>query len=236
MIYSVPRAMHRNRAKRTIGNADDVPHLCMFNDRKDAGQKLARKLSAYREQDAVVLALPRGGAVPGYEIAEALGLPLDIVVVRKVGHPDNPEYALCAVDETGMRLCNEAEAAAVDQTWLAEETVRQVREAKRRVAVYRGGRKPILIAGKTALIVDDGIATGLSMRLAVRSVRAQGTKRVVVAVPVAPPEALRDLLKEGADDIIVLVPPEEFLGAVGSHYLRFDQITDDEVIALMQPR
>ena len=208
----------------------------MFRDRKDAGRRLAEKLGTYRGGNAVVLALPRGGVVPGYEIAEALGVPLDIVVVRKVGHPDNPEYALCAVDDTGMRLCNEAEAAAVDQTWLAEETVRQVREAKRRVAVYRGGRKPLPIAGKAALIVDDGIATGLSMRLAVRSVRAQGTKRVVVAVPVAPPEALRDLLKEGADDIIVLVPPEEFLGAVGSHYLRFDQVTDGEVIALMQPR
>src|SRR3989338_10258681 len=166
----------------------------MFRDRKDAGQKLARKLSRYSGGNAVVLALPRGGVVPGYEIAEALGVPLDIVVVRKVGHPDNPEYALCAVDETGMRLCNEGEAAAIDQTWLAEEIVRQVREAKRRVAVYRGGRKPLPIAGKAALIVDDGIATGLSMRLAVRSVRAQGAKRIVAAVPVAPPEAVRNLL------------------------------------------
>lgn len=206
----------------------------MFRDRKDAGRQLAEKLSAYRGQDAVVLALPRGGVVLGAEVAQALHLPLDIIVTRKVGHPDNPEYALCAVDETGMLLCNEVEIAAVDQTWLAEETERQIREAKRRVAAYRGDRKPERIAGKTALVVDDGIATGLSMRLAVRSVRAQGAKRVVVAIPVAPAEAVRDLLEGGADDVIVLEPPEEFLGAVGSHYLRFDQVEDSEVVALMK--
>ncbi|MEK7156634.1 MAG: phosphoribosyltransferase family protein [Patescibacteria group bacterium] len=205
----------------------------MFTDRKDAGRQLAENLSAYRGQDAVVLALPRGGVVPGHEIAEALGLPLDIVVVRKVGHPDNPEYALCAVDETGTRLCNEA-AAAVDEAWLAEETERQVQEAKRRIAVYRGNREPMKIAGKTALIVDDGIATGLSMRLAVHSARAQGAKRVVVAVPVAPPESVRELLAEGADDVVVLLPPEEFLGAVGAHYIRFEQVEDSEVIRLLR--
>ncbi len=225
--------MHRNRARRTIA-VRTMPHLCMFNDRKDAGQKLAQKLSQYRGQETLVLALPRGGVVPGYGVAEALGLPLDIVVVRKVGHPDNPEYALCAVDDTGMRLCNEAAVASVDKAWLAEETARQVREAKRRVALYRGGRRPIPIAGKTALIVDDGIATGLSMRLAVRSVKTQRPERIIVAVPVAPPEAVRDLRKEGADDIIILEPPEDFLGAVGAHYLQFEQVEDAEVIRLMK--
>jgi len=204
----------------------------MFKDRNDAGRKLAEKLSAYRGQNAVVLALPRGGVVPGYEIAKILGLPLDIVVVRKVGYPGNPEYALCAVDETGTRLCSEV-AADVDPTLLAEETGRQQQEAKRRIAAYRGNRKPERITGKTAIIVDDGIATGLSMRLAVRSVRAQGAKRVIVAVPVAPPEAMHDLRKEGADDIIVLEPPEDFLGAVGAHYIRFEQVEDSEVIRLL---
>lgn len=204
----------------------------MFKDRKDAGRQLAEKLSAYRGQNAVVLALPRGGVVPAYEIAKFLGLPLDIIVVRKVGYPGNPEYALCAVDEKGTRLCSDA-SADIDQTWLAEETERQQREAKRRIAAYRGDREPQRITGKTAIIVDDGIATGLSMRLAVRSVRAQGAKRVVIAVPVAPPEAVRDLRKEGADDIIVLEPPESFLGAVGAHYIRFEQVEDSEVIRLL---
>ncbi len=206
----------------------------MFKDRTDAGRQLAQKLEHYRGKDAVVLALPRGGVVPGYEIAKVLDLPLDIVVVRKVGYPDNPECALCAVDDKGMRLCNEAGAATVDGTWLAEETRRQMQEAKRRVALYRGGRKPGKIAGKTALIVDDGIATGLSMRLAVRSVKAQKPESIIVAVPVAPPEALHDLRKEGADDTIVLEPPEDFLGAVGAHYLQFGQVEDAEVIRLME--
>src|SRR3989344_1885338 len=171
----------------------------MFKDRNDAGRKLAEKLSAYRGQNAVVLALPRGGVVPGYEIAKILGLPLDIVVVRKVGYPGNPEYALCAVDETGTRLCSEV-AADVDPTLLAEETGRQQQEAKRRIAAYRGNRKP---------------------------------ERITVAVPVAPPEAMHALRKEGADDIIVLEPPEVFLGAVGAHYIRFEQVEDSEVIRLL---
>jgi len=205
----------------------------MFADRKDAGEQLARKLAQYRGEDAVVLALPRGGVVPGREIAKALGLPLDIIVVRKVGHPGNPEYALCAVDEKGMLLCNEDEAAAVDKAWLAEETERQKCEAMRRVALYRGGRAAVKIAGKTAVIVDDGIATGLSIRLAVRAVKQARPKKIVVAVPVAPPESVRELMKEGADEVLVLVSPEEFLGAVGAHYARFDQVEDDEVIRLL---
>ncbi len=206
----------------------------MFKNRGDAGRQLAEKLSAYRGQNAVVLALPRGGVVPGYEVARALGIPLDIIVVRKIGHPDNPEFALCAVDEAGARLCNEVDAAAVDRMWLAQETGRQKQEAQRRIALYRGGKKPENCTGKTVIIVDDGIATGLSMRLAVRSVRAKEPRRIVVAVPVATPEAIRSLREEGADDIIVLEPPEEFLGAVGAHYIQFDQVEDGEVIALMR--
>lgn len=204
----------------------------MFKDRNDAGRQLAQKFGAYRGKAVVVLALPRGGVVLGYEIAKALDLPLDIIVARKVGHPGNPEYALCAVNENGMRICAE-EAAAVDQVWLAEETERQKQEAQRRATLYRGDKKPENIAGKTAVIVDDGIATGLSMRLAVRLAKAQGAKRVVVAVPVAPPEAVRTLREEGADEVLVLEPPEEFLGAVGAHYLRFEQVEDNEVIRLM---
>lgn len=204
----------------------------MFTDRKEAGVQLARKLEPYREKDAVVLALPRGGVVPGYEIAKALALPLDIAVVRKVGHPGNPEYAVCAVDEKGERLCD-ADVETVDSKWLAEETERQVREAKRRIALYRGGKEPAGIRGKTAIIVDDGIATGLSMRLAVRSVKKQQPARIIVAVPVAPLESIRELGKEGADEVIVLEPPEDFLGAVGAHYIRFEQVEDGEVVKLM---
>ncbi|MEK7106598.1 MAG: phosphoribosyltransferase family protein [Patescibacteria group bacterium] len=204
----------------------------MFRDREDAGRQLAEKLAKYRGQDAVVLALPRGGVVTGCEIAKMLGLSLDIVVVRKIGHPLSPEYAIGAVDDKGMTILNDAATASIDQKWLRREIERQENEALRRVRVYRGGRKPIAISGKTALIVDDGIATGLTIRLAARAVRAQHPARVVIAAPVASAEAVENLLKE-ADEVVVLEPPEEFLGAVGSHYIEFEQVEDAEVKELL---
>ena len=205
----------------------------MFKDRSDAGRQLAEKLAPYRGKHAVVLALPRGGVVIGYEIARALSLPLDIIAVRKVGAPDNPEYAIGAVGADGTAILNDAEAAMIDKAWLAGEIAAQKKEARRRGRVYRAGRKPLGIAGKTAIIVDDGIATGLTMRVAVRSAKAEKAEKVVVAVPVAPPESVHALSEEGADEVVVLEPPEEFLGAVGAHYIRFEQIEDDEVIRLM---
>ena len=214
----------------------------MFKDRSDAGRHLAEKLAHYRGQNAVVLALPRGGVVAGREIAQALGLPLDIAVVRKIGHPLSPEYAIGAVDDAGAIILNDAETESVSQAWLSDEIEREKKEAERRVKAYRGARKPIPILGKTALIVDDGIATGLTMRLVVRSLRAQHTAgcggtcrrpaRIVVAVPVASAEAVESLRKE-ADEVITLEPPEEFLGAVGAHYLEFAQVEDAEVIRLL---
>ena len=207
----------------------------MFQDREDAGQQLAKRLAHYRGTDAVVLALPRGGVVIGYEIVRALRLPLDIVVTRKIGHPDNPEYALCAVDEKGTLLCDEAERESVGKEWLKKEVERQRKEAERRVRAYRGKEEPAEIKGKTAIIVDDGIATGLTMRLAVRAVKAEMPKRVVVAVPVAPRDIVQKLTRE-VDELIVLLPPEEFAGAVGAHYREFEQVEDDTVIRLLRSR
>lgn len=204
----------------------------MFKDREDAGRQLAEKLAKYRGGAAVVLALPRGGAVVGREIAKALGHPIDIIVARKIGHPLSPEYAIGAVDDTGAVILNSAESEAVNQVWLADEIRRETREALRRVKAYRGNREPVAISGKTAIIVDDGIATGLAMRLAVKAVRAQGPARIVVAVPVASVEAVLNLRKE-ADEVITLVPPEEFLGAVGSHYIEFAQVEDSAVKELL---
>lgn len=206
----------------------------MFTDREDAGRQLAKKLEQYRGKEAVVLALPRGGVVTGYEIAEALKLPLDIIAVRKIGHPSSPEYAIGAVDEKGITILNETETTALDQVWLREEIGRQRKEAQRRSTVYRQKRIPMSLAGKTAIIVDDGIATGLTMRLAVRSLKAQKPEKIIVAVPVAPSESLRVLKNEGVDEIIVLEPPAEFMGAVGAHYVRFAQVEDEEVIRLLQ--
>ena len=207
----------------------------MFQNREDAGQQLAKMLERYRDTDAVVLALPRGGVVVGYEIAQALGLLLDIVVTRKIGHPSDPEYAICAVDEKGTLLCDEAGRESVGKEWLKGEAERQREEAERRVRAYRGKEEPANIKGKTVIIADDGIATGLTMRLAVMAVKAGMPKRVVVAVPVAPSEIVQKLKRE-VDELIVLLPPEEFAGAVGAHYQEFKQVEDETVIRLLQSR
>src|SRR3989344_5419673 len=206
----------------------------MFENRRDAGRKIADALQKYKGKDAIVLALPRGGVVTAYEVAGALGLPLDIVSVRKIGFPGNPEYAIGAVDETGAVVLSEDIAGSIDQRWLRSEVRRQQTEAKRRSLIYRGGRKPPSIAGKIAIIVDDGVATGLTMRLAKRVVMAQKPKMVIIAVPVASPESIRILEAEGADEVIVVEPPEEFMGAVGAHYVRFEQVEDAEVIELLR--
>lgn len=204
----------------------------MFWDRADAGKQLADKLLRYRGQDAIVLALPRGGVVVGSEIAHVLGLPLDIVVTRKIGHPNDPEYAICAVDENGEFLCNESERASVNQTWLQEEAQRQQTEAQRRSSVYRGKKKAADLKGKAVIITDDGIATGLTMRLAIKGVKTHHPKTVIVAVPVAPSDVVQKIKRE-VDECVVLEPPEQFLGAVGAHYEHFDQVEDTEVVHLM---
>ena len=206
----------------------------MFKDRTEVGRILAKALAKYKNNKTVVLALPRGGVVVGYEVAKALNSPLDIVVTRKIGHPDNPEYAICAVNEDGLLLCNEQEIKSIDYLWFNEEILRQKNEAGRRIALYRGGRKPEKIAGKIAIIVDDGIATGLTMRLAVRYVKTQKAKKIIVTVPVAPLDSKNLLCKEGADEFVVLLPPKEFGGAVGAHYMQFEQVEDGEVINLLQ--
>ena len=202
-----------------------------LHDRADAGKRLAKALAVYRATNAVVLALPRGGVVVGAVIASTLGLPLDIIAVRKIGHPNNEEYAIGAVNAEGTLLWDEA-ARGVDEVWLQEEAARQQREAQRRAILYRGARAPLDLAGKIAIIVDDGIATGLTMRLAIASVKAQNPARVVVAVPVAPSDSVHAISNE-VDETIVLAPADEFLGAVGAHYDRFEQVDDDEVVRLM---
>lgn len=205
----------------------------MFQNRSDAGKQLAERLRQYKGANAVVLALPRGGVVVGYEVARLLGLPLDIVAARKIGHPQHPEYAICATDEKGTLLCNEAEAELVDQDWLSGEIEQQKKEVARRIKVYRGGKKSTQVTNKVAIIVDDGIATGLTMRLAIKAVKEQKPDRIIIAVPVAPSDTVREIRRE-ADEIIVLEPPKDFMGAIGAHYQEFEQVEDEEVIRLLQ--
>ena len=194
---------------------------------------MAKMLAHYRGENVVVYALPRGGVIVGYEVAKALESPFDIIVTRKVGHPRNPEYAICAVDERDAILCEEAEIKLIDPNWLKEEIERERDEAKRRIDLYRAGRKLEVATDKTAVIVDDGIATGLSMRLAVRVIKKEQPKKIVVAVPVASSSSMDALKDEGADEVIVLLPGDEFKNAIGAHYMDFPQVSDEEVIHLL---
>lgn len=203
-----------------------------FKDRVEAGQKLAAALGKYKEEKVVVYAIPRGGVVVGYEIAKALAAPLDVVITRKIGHPLFPEYAVCVIAEDGDMLCNEGEAAALNKEWLQEEAEKEQREAMRRRKVYGAGREPLSPRGKIAIIVDDGIATGLTFLLAIRQLRLLEPKRIVAAIPVAPQEVAQ-IIKKEADELVALHIPRVYLGAVGAYYDEFDQVEDEEVIKLL---
>jgi ribose-phosphate pyrophosphokinase len=205
----------------------------LYQDRREAGQKLAKALKSYRGTDAVAYALPRGGVVLGAEIKTALGIPLDLVIARKVGHPYNPEYAICAVTESGQPVCNEEERVQVDAEWLEQATARERAEAARRRERYLGGRSSIPATGRTAILVDDGIATGLTMLAAIREIRAQEPREIVVAIPVVPRDTVQRLEAEGAR-VTALEIPDLFLGAVGMYYADFHPVSDEEVIELLQ--
>jgi predicted phosphoribosyltransferase len=184
--------------------------MAFFLNREDAGRQLAAALAAYRGAQAVVFALPRGGVVLGAVVARSLGLPLDVLTPRKVGHPLNPEYAICAVSGSGKVVCNEDERAAVDPHWLDAEVERQRAESTRRHALYGAGTGPL--DARTAILVDDGIATGLTMRAAIREVRHRRPARVVVAIPVIPPQTAETLRQE-ADEVVALEIPTLFFSA-----------------------
>ena len=205
----------------------------MFKDRKEAGQLLAQQLIQYRDKDAIIYALPRGGVVLGLEIAQALHIPLDLVIARKIGHPDNPEYAVCAVTEEGKPFCNKEERAALDPSWLEKEIKKEREEAGRRRKTYLEGQKHRSARNKIAIVVDDGVATGLTLRSALRSLRQEQPRELLVAVPVAP-HGLINILRAEADGVIILKDEQEYLGAVGAYYQNFPQVSDEEVIELFR--
>jgi predicted phosphoribosyltransferase len=167
------------------------------------------------------------------EVAGHLHAPLDVSIPRKVGHPFNPEYAIAAVTENGGMAANQEEITEVDPAWFEEEVTKQRQEAKRRRELYLKGRPPVSVKGKTAIIVDDGIATGLTMKAAIHDVQQRKPAKIIVAVPVAPKETVEALKKE-VDEVICLIVPEIFLGAIGAYYEDFPQVPDDEVISLMR--
>jgi len=208
--------------------------VTLFNDRTDAGSQLIPKLASYKgRQDVVVLGLARGGVVVAHPVAQGLNVPLDVIVVRKIGAPDNEELAIGAIAETGEGIFNDhvIQALGVSPRYIQDEVAKQKKIAAERSALYRGKNKKTDIKGKTVILVDDGIATGASMQVAIRSVRAQGAREVVLAVPVAAPDALEQMERE-VDKIVCLYAPIAFQ-AVGQFYRRFDQTEDREIIALL---
>ena len=208
--------------------------LRRFRDRREAGRLLAQKLTTYNEQPGViVLALPRGGVPIAYEVSRALQAPLDLFVVRKLGVPGQEQLAMGAVATGGVRVLNEPVVAGlrIPAAVVDAVTASQQRELAARERLYRGERPPPDVGGRTAILVDDGLATGATMRAAVAALRRQQPARVVVAVPVAAPETC-DELRAVADDVICVVTPEPF-HSVGLWYQDFAQTTDDEVRTLL---
>lgn len=203
-----------------------------FRNREEAGRKLAALLERRVHGPAIVYALPRGGVPVAAEIARALGLPLDLVIPRKLGHPWQPEYAIGAVTETGAPVFNEVERAALDPSWLERKIADERREARRRRELYCGGQARTSAEGLCAILVDDGIATGLTLEAALREVRADRPASLIIAVGVAPPEAAARL-RALVDDFVAVQIPDHFEGAVGSYFVDFHQLSDDDVIAQM---
>lgn len=207
----------------------------IFADRREAGRQLAELLIRSRpSEDSIVLALPRGGVPVGYEVARALGAELDVLVVRKVGTPGNPELAAGAIASGGIAVYNPDVLAllGLDEQDLAAVRERELEELARRDQVYRGTRAPPKVRGRTAILVDDGIATGATMDAAVRAVRQLEPAAVIVAVPTAASEAVRRL-RRLADDVLCVEVPEPYMG-VGAWYASFPQLTDAEVVAVLE--
>jgi putative phosphoribosyl transferase len=205
-----------------------------YRDRTHAGRELGSKLLEYADKpDVIVLALPRGGVPVGFEVAAALHAPLDVFIVRKLGVPGHEEYAMGAIATGGVRVLDErvVRATGVTRAQLDAVTAVEQRELERRERQYRGDRPPPDVAGRTAILVDDGLATGSTMRAAVEALREEGAARVVVGVPIAPPETC-DAFRDIVDDIVCARTPEPFY-AVGLWYEDFSQTTDEEVHELL---
>lgn len=200
----------------------------LFRDRKEAGRGLASRLGKYKKEENVfILALPRGGVPVAFEVAKSLELPLDVFITRKLRFPDNPELAVGALAENGEVFLNSELVNYCPKGYLEEEIAYQKEEIKRRQILYRGGMESPALSGKEVILIDDGVATGATMIASIRALKASGVKRVVVAVPVAPPEIIEEL-SELADELVVLYTPSPFI-AVGVHYSDFRQVSDEEV-------
>jgi len=201
----------------------------MFIDRVDAGVKLGLALRDFNIEDPVVLGIPRGGVIVAVEVAKILKAPLDIAIARKIGAPFNREYAIGAINSLGSVILNEASIRelGISNDYIEKAVKEELEEIKRRLSIYRGERDTIDIKGKSVIIVDDGLATGLTMLSVVKGVKTNKPKKIIVAVPVASDEAIKRF--EGEAEVFALYIPEYFY-AVGQFYEDFRQVTDEEVI------
>jgi putative phosphoribosyl transferase len=208
----------------------------LFADRSEAGRALARRLPKFKDERPVVLALPRGGVPVGFEVARALEAPLDLILVRKIGAPFQPELAIGAVVD-GSRpetVLNEefVREFEIPESYIAEESARQLAEIERRRTLYMADRARVPVAGRTAIVVDDGIATGATMEAALHATRRADPRRLVLATPVAPPDTL-ERLRPQVDEVVCLATPWLF-GAIGVFYEDFRQLSDDDVVDLLR--
>ncbi|HEY7295606.1 MAG TPA: phosphoribosyltransferase [Dehalococcoidia bacterium] len=205
----------------------------LFHDRADAGRLLAQRLSHYRGADTIVLALPRGGVEVGYEVAQALAAPLDVIVARKLGAPGRRELGIGAIAPGGVRVLDEETIAllGISPEEIDAVATEESAELERRERAFRGGRPALDLSGRTVILVDDGLATGVTARAAVAAIRTAHPHRIVLAVPVCAPETAA-ALRSTVDDLICVETPADFL-AVGRWYEDFDQTSDAEVIDLL---
>jgi predicted phosphoribosyltransferase len=209
--------------------------LRRFEDRREAGILLANKLRSFAgRRDVIVLALPRGGVPVAYEVARSLHLPLDVFIVRKLGAPGHEEFALGSIASGGVRVIDEAYARVfrVSKAVFDQIVIREQQELQRRERLYRGNRPPLDVRGKTVIIVDDGLATGLTMRAAVTAIKKLGPREIIVAVPVCAPITCRELQEDVGTWCVCVQSPEPFY-AVGQWYKDFEQTSDEEVQRLL---
>lgn len=205
-----------------------------FRDRREAGRLLAEEMDFLKgNEDVIVLGIPRGGVVVAYEVAQAIGAPLDVYITRKIGAPYNPELAIGAVASDGGIVLDDdlIRQLGVPESYVQEETERQRQEIERRAREYRGDQPSLELAGKTVVVVDDGVATGATTMATLRALQKQALKELILAIPVGPPDTVKALSKE-ADRVICLSTPRLFW-AVGAFYTVFDQTSDEEVKRLL---
>lgn len=200
----------------------------LLNDRKEAGILLSERLKKYQNSNTIILAVPRGGVPVGYEIAKRLHLPMDIVLSKKIGHPNNKEYAIGAVSMNSMTLKEHPE---VPQRYIEDEVIRLRKLLKEKYELYMGNREPIDIQGKNVIVVDDGIATGNTLLASISMLRKKEPAKIIVAVPVLPADVV-PVFQRNADEFVYLIAAKYFRG-VGGFYEQFDQVEDEEVIRML---